>query len=65
MMSRETDAFMRYTVLFAILALAIVGVMLLANCSAEYIREKPVVTDLHKYCLNYPNDSACQGKESK
>jgi hypothetical protein len=42
------------------------------GCSEDYLREREipgtkngVITDLHKYCLEYPKDSACQGKESK
>jgi hypothetical protein len=52
---------------------AILFVALLCACSAEAIRgqaDRPgmqngVVTDLHKYCLAYPKDSACQGPASK
>lgn len=68
-MSREADALMRYTMLFLVFALAVAGLILLAGCSAEYTRENGmrngVVTDLHKYCLEYPKDSACQGPNSK
>jgi hypothetical protein len=49
-----------------VIAFAIVG------CSESYLRERNdagmrngVVTDLHKYCLEYPKDSACQGPASK
>ena len=34
--------------------------LIVGGCSAEYMREKPIVTDLHKYCVEYPKDSACQ-----
>ena len=47
------------------ITLIIAVAILLSACSAEYMREKPIVTDLHKYCLDYPKDSACQGRESK
>lgn len=39
--------------------------VLLTSCSADYMRERKTVYDLHKYCLNVPTDSACQGKDSK
>ena len=47
---------------------AFVFLLLLCGCSADYVREQPdrpgmrngVVTDLHKYCIEYPKDSACQ-----
>jgi len=41
--------------------------LLLCGCSENYLREREtpgmrngVVTDLHKYCLENPKDSACQ-----
>ena len=47
-------------------------VLLCAGCSSAYIREHEVpgtkngvVTDLHRYCLEVPTDSACQGAASK
>lgn len=59
-----------WTWLAAITGIAAVVTMLalvlaVAGCSAEYMREKPIVTDLHKYCLEVPTDSACQGPNSK
>jgi hypothetical protein len=50
-----------------ILAVGATGlVLLLTQCSGDYVREKGgVITDLHKYCLEFPKDSACQGKDSK
>ena len=39
-------------------------VLAVAGCSADYLREKPVVTDLHRYCLSNPKDSAC-GEDHK
>jgi hypothetical protein len=54
------------------LAAALVGLLLLVGCSSDYMREHEapgtkngVITDLHKYCLAYPKDSACQGPASK
>ena len=54
------------------LTAVIVGLALLAGCSSDYMREHEtpgtkngVVTDLHKYCLANPKDSACQGPGSK
>lgn len=46
-------------------AIYLLLVLFCGGCSAEYMREKPIATDLHKYCLEYPKDSACQGKDSK
>jgi hypothetical protein len=38
-----------------------VACLLLCACSGDYMREKGnIATDLHKYCLDYPKDSACQ-----
>ena len=52
--------------LFCVAVLIIIVAMyLLGGCSAEYMREKPIATDLHKYCLDHPKDSACQGPNSK
>lgn len=41
--------------------------VLVGGCSADYMREHEapgtkngVVTDLHKYCISNPKDSACQ-----
>lgn len=39
--------------------------LVLCGCSAEYMREKPIVTDLHKYCLEFPRDAACNEHERK
>lgn len=51
---------------WVVICLLILAVILLSACSGDYLREKGgVTTDLHKYCLEYPKDSACQGKESK
>ena len=61
---------------FCVAALAVMLLVIIAlafaGCSADYIREREtpgtkngVVTDLHKYCLQVPTDSACQGKDSK
>jgi hypothetical protein len=48
---------------FLILAMLIA---VIAACSAEYTRETGgIATDLHKYCLQHPQDSACQGPASK
>ncbi len=53
-------------------AIYLLLVLLCAGCSADYVREHEapgtkngVITDLHKYCLEFPKDSACQGRESK
>jgi hypothetical protein len=53
-------------------AMLLLLLILCAGCSESYLREREtpgmkngVVTDLHKYCLEFPKDSACQGKESK
>ena len=46
--------------------------LLCGGCSSDYMREHEtpgtkngVITDLHKYCLANPKDSACQGPASK
>lgn len=47
---------------------ALLLLILLCACSAEYTREKPApqtATDLHRYCIDHPTDSACQGPASK
>jgi hypothetical protein len=55
-----------------IIAMMIIALWLLSDCSSDYSRERNsggmkngVITDLHKYCLEFPKDAACQGKESK
>jgi hypothetical protein len=53
-----------------LLATAIGIVVLLAACSEHYMRElelrdPKIKTDLTKYCIEYPKDSACQGANSK
>lgn len=50
------------------IAFLIFALVTVVACSAEYQREKPApqtATDLHRYCLSYPADSACQGPASK
>lgn len=42
--------------------------VLVGGCSGDYARERPApqtATDLHRYCISYPADSACQGPNSK
>jgi hypothetical protein len=49
-------------------ALLLLLVLFCGGCSGDYARERPVpqtATDLHRYCLDYPKDSACQGPASK
>jgi hypothetical protein len=59
---RSFNLLVGWLTITAIILLAV----LLTACSADYLRERPdIATDLHKYCLNYPKDSACQGKDSK
>jgi hypothetical protein len=52
---------------------ALLLLLLLCACSGDYAREKPAaepirggtITDLHKYCLEFPRDAACNEKEGK
>jgi hypothetical protein len=42
-------------------ALLLLLVLLCGGCSEDYTRERGnIATDLHKYCLEHPQDSACQ-----
>lgn len=56
MTTKEQHLLVGWATITLLLALLII----LTACSAEYIREKPVITDLHEYCLKVPQDSACQ-----
>jgi hypothetical protein len=67
MLTEDDRQFHIYIGCLTIAAIIVIAIIL-ASCSSEYERERPVpknATDLHRYCLEYPKDSACQGKESR
>ena len=63
MMSPRTDAVLRYTVLFVILACGITGLLILAGCTGAYrMREPlgPVKTDRLPVCDHAAIPKTCE-----